>query len=171
MHENRLYVLEGTVPDGDPEPGLFQQSLGFVDRDGAGIRYRDYYDNDYPAPARVVAPAPAPAHHSHGNYRDTFIDVEGVVTDVHLVSPHSWIYLEVRGAGGRPEKWALEAASRTQLERTGITADSIKAGDAIKARCHPLRDGSRGCLLGFVKMRDGAVRDWDASNLPIPKDL
>ena len=50
MLDNRLYLLEGTVPDGDPEPGLFQQSLGFVDKDGNGIRYRDYYDNDYPPP-------------------------------------------------------------------------------------------------------------------------
>jgi hypothetical protein len=60
MHENRLYIMEGTVPEGDPEPGLFQQSLGFVDKDGNGIRYRDYYDNDYPPPARVGAPAAAP---------------------------------------------------------------------------------------------------------------
>jgi hypothetical protein len=32
MHENRLYIMEGTVPEGDPPPGLFQQSLGFVDK-------------------------------------------------------------------------------------------------------------------------------------------
>ena len=32
MHDNRLYILEGTVPAGDPEPGLFQQSPGFVDK-------------------------------------------------------------------------------------------------------------------------------------------
>jgi hypothetical protein len=54
MHQNRLYILEGTVPDGDPEPGLFQQSLGFVDKDGNGVRYQDYYDNDYPPPPRVI---------------------------------------------------------------------------------------------------------------------
>jgi hypothetical protein len=53
MHENRLFVMEGTVPAGAPEPGLFQQSLGFVDKDGNGIRYRDYYDNDYPPPPLV----------------------------------------------------------------------------------------------------------------------
>ena len=53
MHDNRLYISEGTVPDGDPEPGLFQQSLGFVDKDGNGVRYRDYYDNDYPPPPRA----------------------------------------------------------------------------------------------------------------------
>jgi hypothetical protein len=53
MHQNRLYIAEGTVPDGDPEPGLFQQSLGFVDKNGNTVRYRDYYDNDYPPPALV----------------------------------------------------------------------------------------------------------------------
>jgi hypothetical protein len=53
MHANRLYIMEGTVPDGSAEPGLFQQSLGFVDRDGNGIRYQGYYDNDYPPPPRV----------------------------------------------------------------------------------------------------------------------
>jgi len=61
MHDNRLLVMEGTVPDGDPEPGLFQQSLGFVDKDGNGVRYQDYYDNDYPPPPLVGgrgAPAP-----------------------------------------------------------------------------------------------------------------
>jgi hypothetical protein len=59
MHDNRLYIMEGTVPAGDPEPGLFQQSLGFVDNDGNGIRYRDYYDNDYPPPPLAIRP-PAP---------------------------------------------------------------------------------------------------------------
>ena len=64
MHQNRLYILEGTVPDGSPEPGLFQQSLGFVDENGNGVRYRDYYDNDYPPPplaGRGAGPAPGPA--------------------------------------------------------------------------------------------------------------
>ena len=47
----------------------------------------------------------------------------------------------------------------------------VKPGDKVKARCHPLRDGSRGCLLGFVKARDGSVKDWDGNNLPIPADF
>ena len=61
MHANRLYIMEGTVPDGDPEPGLFQQSLGFVDKDGNGIRYRDYYDNDYPPPPLAGGRGAGPA--------------------------------------------------------------------------------------------------------------
>ena len=53
MHENRLYVLEGTVPEGAPPPGLFQQSLGFLDKDGKGIRYDTPYSNGFPPPRRV----------------------------------------------------------------------------------------------------------------------
>ena len=111
------------------------------------------------------------AHHSHGNYVETFMDIQGVVKEVHLVVPHSWVYLEVKNAKGDPEIWALEATGRTGLERVGVTASTIKAGDTVKARCHRLRDGSNGCLLGFLKAKDGTVKDWDGNNAPPPADF
>ena len=46
-HGTRLYILEATVPKGAPAPGLFQQSLMFVDKDGNSIRYRSYYTTGY----------------------------------------------------------------------------------------------------------------------------
>jgi hypothetical protein len=112
------------------------------------------------------------AHHSHGQYEDTFTDIEGVVKEIHLVVPHSWIYLEVKDAkGGEPQVWALEATGRTGLQKVGITPDYVKPGDAVKARCHHLRDGSNGCLLGFLKAPDGTVKDWDGNNAPPPSDF
>jgi len=53
MHENRLYIVEGTVPKGAPQPALFQQSLGFIDKEGKRIRYTTTYSNAYPAPPRL----------------------------------------------------------------------------------------------------------------------
>ncbi|MGH9254724.1 MAG: hypothetical protein ACRD3C_09150 [Vicinamibacterales bacterium] len=53
MHQNRLYMLEGTVSAGSPPPGLFQQSLGFVDANGIRVRYESIYSNMYPPPPRV----------------------------------------------------------------------------------------------------------------------
>jgi hypothetical protein len=47
MHEHKLYIVEGTVPKGYPEPGLFQQSMGWVDKDGNGVRYQTIYSNAY----------------------------------------------------------------------------------------------------------------------------
>ncbi len=110
------------------------------------------------------------SHHSHGNYSVEFTDIEGVVREVHLVNPHSWIYIDVMTADG-PAIWALEAASRNLLDRVGVTSDTLTPGENIKVRCHPLRDGSRGCLLGFVKAADGTITDWDATNLPVPADF
>jgi hypothetical protein len=111
------------------------------------------------------------AHHSHGAYVETFMDIEGVVKEVHLVVPHSWIYLEVKGANGEPEVWALEATGRTGLQKSGVTPDYVKPGDTVKARCHRLKDGSNGCLLGFLKAKDGTVKDWDGNNAPPPADF
>jgi len=48
--------MEGTVPKGSPEPGLFYQSLGWVDKAGNGVRYQYLYVNEiyglglYPPP-------------------------------------------------------------------------------------------------------------------------
>jgi len=113
----------------------------------------------------------AAAHHSHGAYVDTFMDVQGVVKEVHLVVPHSWVYIEVKNPKGEPEVWALEATGRTGLERVGVTATTVAVGDTVKARCHRLRDGSNGCLLGFLKAKDGTVKDWDGNNAPPPSDF
>ena len=111
------------------------------------------------------------AHHSHGAYVDTFMDMQGVVKEVHLVVPHSWVYLEVKNAKGEAEILSLEATGRTGLERVGVTATTVKAGDTVKVRCHRLRDGSNGCLLGFLKAKDGTVKDWDGNNAPPPADF
>jgi len=52
MHENKLYISEATVPPGAPEPGLFQQSLAFIDENGKNIRYSTFYHNGFPVPPR-----------------------------------------------------------------------------------------------------------------------
>src|ERR1700694_1985302 len=90
----------------------------------------------------VVFASPAWAHHSHGAYAETFMDIQGVVKEVHLVVPHSWIYLEVKDAKGEPQMWALEATGRTGLQRIGVTPDYVKPGDTVTARCHHLKDDS-----------------------------
>jgi hypothetical protein len=53
MHENRLYILEGTVPAGAPAPGLCQQSLQFLDKEGNRIRYQSVYSNGFPPPPHI----------------------------------------------------------------------------------------------------------------------
>jgi hypothetical protein len=111
----------------------------------------------------------AAAHHSHGNYDVThWIPIEGTVKEVNLLSPHSWVYLEVAGKGGEPEVWALEATFPRWLVRNGIKPEDVRPGDLIKVRCHQLRDGGNGCLLGYVTPMHGdparghgVEKEWD----------
>ena len=74
----------------------------------------------FAAVVSVLFALPAFAHHSHGNYVDSFTDISGTVKEVHLLLPHSWIYLEVKDPkGGEAQIWALEATGRNGLERIG----------------------------------------------------
>ena len=108
----------------------------------------------------AVLSVPVWAHHSHTNYNTAeFINVSGTITEIAWTNPHTWIYLEVTGAQGRPEKWALEGGSITSLMRGGWQRDSIKVGDKLSVRCNRLRDGSDGCLLGFVTNINGTAMD------------
>jgi hypothetical protein len=50
MHENKLYLLEGTVPAGYPPPDWFNQNLGWIDENGNPIRYLAVYHNGFPKP-------------------------------------------------------------------------------------------------------------------------
>jgi hypothetical protein len=54
----RLYILEATVPKGAPAPGLFQQSLQFLDAEGKRIRYRRFYTTGYTDEWKFPAPEP-----------------------------------------------------------------------------------------------------------------
>jgi hypothetical protein len=123
----------------------------------------------FAALAAVALALPASAHHSHNTYDTTkWTPMEGTVKEVHWLVPHSWIYMEVKDAKGEATTWALEAANPTSIMENGVTKDHVKPGDRIKVRCHLLRDGSEGCLLGFVTPQHGDVarghgveREWD----------
>jgi hypothetical protein len=56
MHDQRLYIIEGTVPEGYPEPALFQTSLAWIDEKGAPLRYDSLYHHAFPPPRRGQPP-------------------------------------------------------------------------------------------------------------------
>lgn len=61
MHENRLVIMEGTVPRGDPPPVAFNESLNWLDEQGRTVRYVSTYVNmpDVPKPLPRGGAAPA----------------------------------------------------------------------------------------------------------------
>lgn len=53
MHDNRLVVVEATVPAASPAPVAFTESIGWIDERGRAVRYQTMYVNmpDVPKPA------------------------------------------------------------------------------------------------------------------------
>ena len=112
------------------------------------------------AAAVLCCATPALAHHSHANYlQNKPINLSGQITEVHWLDPHVWLYMEVTDQQGKKAVWPLEGTGIAGLMRKGWTKDSIKVRDNVSVRCFPLRDGAKGCLLGFITSINGAAMD------------
>ena len=110
----------------------------------------------------LVVSAPATAHHSHGNYSLLeYTHMQGEVKELLWLNPHVWIHLEVTDENGEASLWALEGGGINALTRRGWTRDDVKPGDSISVRCHQLKDGSQGCLLGYVTPPGGVEKEFD----------
>ena len=99
----------------------------------------------------VAAVLPVRAHHSQGMYDvATWLTLEGTIYQVRWTFPHAWIYLQVEDGQNPATLWALEGTNPNTIQMSGVSKDDVRPGDRISVRCHPLKDGSAGCVLGFV---------------------
>jgi hypothetical protein len=72
------------------------------------------------------------AHHSLANFdTTTAVRVKGTIVQIHHINPHSFIFLEQKGADGETRRWAAEGPSIFQLNRRG-DKDVLKPGDVVE---------------------------------------
>ena len=106
-----------------------------------------------------VVAMPAYAHHS-GAMFDSGKEVVlvGTIKEFQYTNPHSWIQVLVPRQGGSGDvEWSIETAAPIVLLRAGIRPQSLKPGDKVTLRTHPLKDGGAGGNLIDVKKADGTV--------------
>jgi hypothetical protein len=101
---------------------------------------------------------PALAHHSFGAEYDVSkpITLTGVVTKIEWTNPHSHIYLDVKGEGGKIVNWQLEGYPPGVLQRNGFKRDvTVKPGDEITVSGWRARDGGTWGHLRDITLASG----------------
>jgi hypothetical protein len=83
------------------------------------------------------------AHHGLALF-DTkrMVDLEGTVTDFQWISPHSYIYADLKDEKGKVANWRLELGSPAMLGHFGWNPHSLKHGDQVKVSGFVAKDGS-----------------------------
>ena len=106
-----------------------------------------------------LAILPASAHHSAAMFDSgKEVVLVGTIKEFQYTNPHSWIQILVpRQGGGGEVEWSIETAAPIVLLRAGIRPTSLRPGDKVTLRTHPLRDGKPGGNLIDVKKADGTV--------------
>src|SRR3970040_1730124 len=91
-----------------------------------------------------AAALPVLAHHAFAAEFDANrpVKLEGVVTKMDWINPHSWIHIDVKADDGTIQKWMIEGGAPNALLRRGWNRNSLPAGTQISVQGFQAKDGS-----------------------------
>jgi hypothetical protein len=103
------------------------------------------------------AVAPAWAHHAFAAEFDITkpLKLQGTVTHMEWVNPHSWIHLEVKGPDGKIVSWMVEGGSPNVLLRRGFTKKSLEVGAEIVVEGFQAKNGENRANGANITFKDG----------------
>jgi hypothetical protein len=110
------------------------------------------------AVACVAVAAPASAHHGIGRFDPTGnLTVEGTLTGLDFVNPHSYVHFDAVDADGAVISMQCEMRAATVLRRSGWSPDMFVPGVRIKIVGRPHRDDPHYCHADTLTIGDAPM--------------
>jgi hypothetical protein len=105
----------------------------------------------------MLAALPLLAHHSFMAEFDQRepVTLDGIVTKIEWINPHTVFYLDVKEAGGRTVNWALQTGSPSALISRGWTRSSMQLGDHVTVHGYRAKERATLAAARSVTLADG----------------
>jgi hypothetical protein len=105
----------------------------------------------------MLGAADAAAHHSFAPHFDAGkpVNISGTVTEYEARNPHSYLHLSATDENGRTREYVCESHGVTQLSRTGLTPQVLKAGTKVRITGSQSRHSAYMCFFDSVEFDDG----------------
>lgn len=108
--------------------------------------------------AMLLLSTPAFVHHSGAAFdRSKEVKITGTITEFVWSNPHATFRMDVTGADGNTESWAIEMNGPSNLVHEGWKRSTIKPGDKVTVTVNPLRDGRVGGWYVAITLADGTT--------------
>jgi hypothetical protein len=100
------------------------------------------------------------AHHGGGTFDlSKTIKLQGKLTRIDLINPHSWIYFENTDKDGKLMRYRCEMRSAHVLRRSGWSEDLFPIGKQISVEASPDRADPNSCYLQTITFPNGSHMD------------
>jgi len=105
----------------------------------------------------LLAALPLAAHHSFQAEFDQSkpVKLQGKVTEMEWINPHSWIHVDVTNPDGTVTNWMVECGPPGIMLRRGFTKRSLEAGTEVSVQGYQAKNGENRANGSSVTFKDG----------------